>query len=176
MSGPAQNVAQNGAEQAQVIAQLQKLLKDLAKCAPHPDKPDHQGPLFLNKAADLEAPSEYDSMLGSLLMESFLGTSFASVAGECAAEAFSSVWNGAETASHIYQDRQRPAYALGQRRMIASNFNGEASKGPAYECMMKAYLADLPERLSIEKFMAHELRRLYALRKHAPMAAPSMAA
>ena len=176
MSGPAQNFAQNDADQAKVVAQIQKLLQDLSKCAPHPDRPEDNGPLFLNKSADLQMADEHDSMLGMALAESFLGASVASMAGEAAGSALSSLWNAAESASSIYQDRQRSSFSIGQRRMIASNFNGNAGRGPEYEAMMQSYLCDLPQRLSIEKHLSHELRRLYALRKNAPPPMPAMAA
>lgn len=163
MSVPA---AQNDAE-AQIVAQIQTLLKELSKCAPHPDKPDHKGPLHLNKSADLRTPDEHDSMLGTLAAESAVGSAFSAVAGEATSKSFDIVWNATEYSSHMYSDRSSRSFSLGQRNMIANDFNGNASKGHAYEAMMKSYLADLPARLNIEKHLAHEVRRLYALRKHA---------
>lgn len=175
MSGPAQNFAMNEADQAKAIAQIQKLLQDLAKCAPHPDRPEEKGPLFLHHSADLQTPDEHDSMLGMVLAESFLGTAFTSVAGEAFGSAMSSLWNTAESASTVYEDRARSSFRIGQRRMIASNFNGNASRGPEYDAMMSAYMADLPQRMAIEKYLSHEVRRLYALRKNAPPPMPMVA-
>lgn len=176
MSNPAQQAGQGQTEQAQIVATIQTLMKELAKCAPHPDKPEHSGPLFLNKSADLQTPGEYDSMLGAIMAESALGSAFSAVAGEATAQAFDSAWKTAEYASSAMQDRQQPNYTLGQKRMIANDFNGRAMRTPAYNAMMKAYLADLPDRINLEKHLAHEVRRLYALRKNAPMAAFGMAA
>lgn len=167
----------NNEQQQAVIAQIQQLVKELNKCAPHPDRPDQNGPLFLQKDANHQLPSENDGMLGSMLMDGMLGSAFTSVANDTASEWVNSFQNAVECTSEYAQDRSgNNHYQIGQRRVIAGNFNNIGSRGPEYTAMMNAYQADLPRRLSLEKWISHETRRLYALRKNAPMPMPSMAA
>lgn len=167
----------NNEQQQAIVAQIQQLVKELSKCAPHPDKPDQNGPLFLYKDANHQLPAEYDGMMGSMMMDGLLGTAFASVANDTSSQWMNSFQNAAESASEYMQDRAgNNSYKIGQRRVIAGNFNHIGSRGPEYQAMMDAYMADLPRRLSLEKWISHETRRLYALRKNTPMPMPSMAA
>lgn len=170
------NNIQNIEQQQAIIAQIQQLVKELNKCAPHPDRPDQNGPLFLQKDANHQLPSENDGMMGSLFMDSMLGTAFADVANDTTSQWISSFERASECASEYMQDRSSSSYQLGQRRAIAGSFNNIGSRGPEYVAMMDAYMTDLPRRTSLEKWISHETRRLYALRKNAPMPMPSMAA
>ena len=176
MCVPEKGAAQNDAAQAKIIGQIQTLLKELSKCAPHPDRPDQNGPLFLKQSADLKLADEHDSMLGMIAAESFLGSAFAEVASEAVSETIGSAWNAAEYSSAVLVDSHRGSFSLGQRRAIANDFNGYANKPAGYDAMMNAYLADLPQRMHLEKYLSHEVRRLYALRKNAPAPMPMMAA
>lgn len=167
---------QNDEQQQAIIAQIQQLVKELQKCAPHPDKPEQNGPLFLQQDANHQLPDESDSMLGSALMDTVLGGAFSLAANDTTGNLINSFERTADCASQYMQDRQTNGFGLGQRNVIAGNFNSIGSRGPEYEAMMDAYQADLPTRMSLEKWISHETRRLYALRKNAPMPMPSMAA
>lgn len=167
---------QNNEQQQAIIAQIQQLVKELQKCAPHPDKPEQNGPLFLQQDANHQLPAEYDGMLGSALMDTMLGGVFSAAANDSVSSLMNSFDRTADCASEYMQDRQTNSYGLGQRRVIANNFNSIGSRGPEYQAMMEAYQADLPTRMSLEKWISHETRRLYALRKNAPMPMPSLAA
>lgn len=167
---------QNDVQQQAIIAQIQQLVKELQKCAPHPDRPDQNGPLFLKADANHQLPAEYDGMLGSALMDTVLGGAFSAAANDTGSNLMNSFERTADCASQYMQDRQTSGYGLGQRNAIAGNFNAIGSRGPEYQAMMDAYQADLPTRISLEKWISHETRRLYALRKNAPMPMPRMAA
>lgn len=165
-----QNMAANAdREQQKIIAQIQKILQDLQQCAPHPDKPDQTGPLFLQGSDYFKLPDENDSMLGAIAADQAIGSAFASVASASAANTFDTVTRVLDTASSVYGDRQQKPFQIGSKNMIAAHFNGHAKRSPEYQAMMQAYQRDLPQRLSLEKFLSHEMRRLYALQKHAHM-------
>lgn len=63
-------------------------------------------------------------------------------------------------------------YKLGQRKVIAANFN----QSVGFRNTMDAYLLDLPKRRSIEQWISHYRRRLYALQKQAMTYTPQIAA
>lgn len=159
-------------EQA-IIAQIQNLMKELQKCAPHPDKPEQSGPMFLQHDANHALPADYDGMLGSMMMESMLGSAFGTAASELGSTIANNMDKMAEAASTYMQDRTPKSIKIGGRRVIANDFNTTSARGPEYLAQMEAFMADLPARLHLEKWLAHETRRLYALRKNAPMPMPA---
>ena len=107
-----------------------------------------------------------DGMMGSLLMESLLGTAFLSAANEGLGRWIPALdWDKAvDMASEIHKDRAKPA--LGQRRVIANDFNISGMSGSARK-KMDAFLADLPRRVGIEKQIAHYKRKAYATQQRA---------
>ena len=140
-------------QQTQIENIIRSLMQDVSKLAPHPSKPDHTGPLFISSTSEFKPPAEYDGMLGTIMMESLLQSSF-----------FSAAMDVADTVTTYMQDRQtKPAPKLGKTNVIRRFFNATAQR----ESMMKAYLADLPKRLGIEAGIAYQMRKLYALRKNA---------
>ncbi len=154
-------------------SKMMGLVKQLEKLAPHPSRPEHHGPVFVNIAAP--SSSEHDGMLGSMILESMLGTAFMSAVNDSFGTAAASVdWsNAAEAASTYWQDRQsKPAnsYTLGQKQSISGQFNAISD-----EALMQAYLRDLPRRLGLERWLAHYQRKIHALRK-AGAFAPALAA
>ena len=120
------------------------------------------------RVALLQTSDENDSMLGAIAADQAIGSAFASVASASAANTFDTVTRVLDTASSVYSDRCQKPFQIGQKNMIANDFNGNAKRSPQYQAMMKAYQRDLPQRLSLEKF-CYEMRRLYALQKHAHM-------
>ena len=120
------------------------LMKELAKLAPHPNRPDYTGPLFISGTSEFKPPAEYEGMMGSFLMESTLQSEFTSAAT-----------NVAETVSNYITDRKQSP--------LMRSFNTEAHRA----ALTNAYFADLPKRLGLESWIAHEQRKLYSLRKNA---------
>lgn len=164
-----------GVEQKNIEGIMMGLMKQLEKLAPHPDHPEHRGPLFVQIDPQYKPASEHDGMLGSMVLESMLGTAFMQAASDSLGGWTRNVdWsNAAEAASDYIKDR--PAnnnYRLGQKNAIAGGFNAQAAR----QNMMDAYLRDLPQRLGIERWLAHYQRKVYALKKHAALAGPSLAA
>lgn len=163
------NFNNNAEQQVQITVQIQQLVKELSKCAPHPDKPDHKGPMFIHADDSHKLPAEYDGMLGSMMLDAGLSDFFSAASGGWA----DNLDQKMDMASTYFQDRApKQTFQLGQRRAIANDFNAIGSKGPAHQAMMDAFLADLPTRVHLEKWIAHETRRLYGLRKQAMMMAP----
>lgn len=162
----------NNAEiQAEITAQIQLLIKELSKCAPHPDRPEHKGPMFLHMDHSHTPVAEYDGMLGSMMLDGGLSDAFSGAAG--GSNLTDNLDQKMDMASTYFQDRMpKPSFQLGQHRVIANDFNTLCSRGPEYQAMMNAFLADLPTRMHLEKWIAHETRRLYGLRKQAMMMTP----
>lgn len=160
-------------QEAAVIAQIQNLVKEIQKCAPHPDRLEDKGPQLLHKDVNHQLPAEYDATLGAMMTETLLSATFSAAVSEMGME-WMSTDNAAEAASTVYQDRMQPAAKIGARYVIANDFNraGSAFENAQYLERMAAYMADLPARKYLEKWLAHETRRLYALRKQARMAMP----
>lgn len=157
----------------QIERSMSGLMAQLSKLAPHPDRPDYTGPQFVKIDSQYAPDAEYDGMLGSMMMESILGGSFMSAAGGID-------WSQvADMAGEALKDRapanaSGTSYKLGQRGSISGGFNQACKR----DALMKAYKRDLPERLALERWLAHYQRKIYALRKHAPVpaTAPAMAA
>lgn len=162
------NFTNNAEIQAQVTAQIQLLVKELSKCAPHPDRPEHKGATFLQMDDSHKPVAEYDGMLGSMLLDGGLSDAFSDAAGGNGLT--DNLDQKMDMLSTYFQDRiQRQPFQLGQHRVIANDFNEIGSRGTEYQAMMDAFMADLPTRLHLEKWIAHETRRLYGLRKQAMM-------
>ncbi len=160
----------NQIKQKNIEGAMMGLMKELEKLAPHPDRPDETGPQFVNIDSQHKPAAEYEGMLGSMVLESFLGTAFADAVsaqlGSCSQTFFNQVDLSmmAEAVSEYSQDRANASYNLGQKKAISAQFNKRA----LWQQMMDAYLKDLPKRLGIERFLADYQRKLYALHKHTP--------
>jgi hypothetical protein len=63
-------------------------------------------------------------------------------------------------------------FQLGDHHVIAPAFN----LGGLYEIQMKAYLADLPRRNGLERWLAFYKRKLFGMRKRAALSAFALAA
>lgn len=160
-----------------IEGKMMGLVQQLEKLAPHPSRPDHKGPLFVQVDSAAKPSSDYDGMMGQMIFESMLGTAFASAVSETFGEiAASADWsNTADAASAYIQDRSHHAssYQIGQRHTISGGFNTMA----ANDDLMAAYLKDLPRRMGLERWLAHYQRKLFSLRKQAMQyAAPALAA
>lgn len=172
------------------IGAIAKLMNELQTLAPHPDRPDYQGPLFINKNPYHKAANDHDGMLGSMIMETLLGTAFS----EAVSEAFGSWTQGVEgfdaaQALECYSEyitdiekSTQQAAAHGQGTMarmagksIANAFNCRSSISPA----LQAFYNDMPRRMEIEKslnYYAKQLAQLDAAPQHNAMPKPRFAA
>lgn len=154
--------------EAQEIERMMfSLMAELQHLAPHPDYPDYSGPLFVRIDGAYAPSAEYDSMAGSMIMDSLLGASFASAAGQTVSHIANAInWsNVAESASAYWCDRSTA------KSRPCTGFNAAARK-----VTMDAFLADLPRRLGIERWIAEYQRKLYGLRKNARHNVPALAA
>ena len=158
-----------GLEKA-IEGKMMGLMKELSKLAPHPNKPEHKGPLFVQISSEHEPPAEYEGMLGSMMMETVLSTAFSGATSN--SENGLDITNLMDAASEYITDRAPRSYVLGKKGSIMQNFNSSAQRA----ILMKAFIHDLPARLGLEKWLAYYQRRLYALRKAHRIAAPSFAA
>jgi len=155
------------------------LMQELQKLAPHPDRANHNGPLFIKSNPNFKIANDHDGMLGTMMMESLLGTAFS----EAVSEAFGSETQEAldtldlasvmECYSEYISDvegKTQHAAAHGQGTMarmsgksISSGFNMRSE----ISAPMQAFYDDLPKRISIERSLAHHAKQLEFL--DAPM-------
>lgn len=142
--------------QKNVECVIGELMKELAALAPHPSRPHYRGPLLVGQ----------DGMMGAFLMDAMIGSAFLDAVSHVAGGWVQSVnWDQAvDMASEFHKDRSSPA--LGQRHVIANDFN-VAGKTRSAKKKMDAYLADLPRRIGLEKKIAHYRRKSYAAKQYA---------
>ncbi len=160
-----------------IIGTISALVKQLQQLAPHPDRPNYSGPLFLSGNPNFKAANDQDGMLGSMLIEGMLGVAFG--------EACSEMTNGLSdhidlnNAMELYsefitdvekEDTQKIA-AHGQGTMarmsgtsISSSFNLRSTLSEG----MQLFLEDLPKRMTIERSLAYYARQLALLDAPAP--------
>lgn len=161
-----------------IEGRIKGLAKQLFQLAPHPENPDHSGPLFISLNSEFKPAAEYEGMLGSMMLESFLGEAFGEAANDNTATGVISAANLdviAETLSEYMQEREgqkrgKGTFALGEHKTICNSFNIESDP------VLSAYLADLDERLKIEETIAELEREHDAAKYQAQMAFPALEA
>tara|TARA_B100001989_G_C24520067_1_gene455374 strand:- start:297 stop:860 length:564 start_codon:yes stop_codon:yes gene_type:complete len=172
-------------EQA-AMAAIMGLVGELKQLAPHPDRPDYNGPLFLQNSPAFKQSDEHDTMLGMMIMEAMIGSAFA----EGAAETFGD-WAGdfdaaatlecySEYRSDIEGATQKVA-AHGQgtlARLSGQSISGGFNLRSTIDPKMQAFFDDLPKRMKIEQSLAYYLKQLEDARKPKaqPLAQPRFAA
>ncbi len=155
-------------------ASMADLNRQLAKLAPHPDHRDEKGPVLV-KIAKTQIPDERDGMLGGMLLEQLVAPGFAAVADQLA-PGLSQSMSGIQVDQlvEVYDEWARTRESdrqanggdfLSQRKVISGAFNSAGSCKSERDVMMKAFLADLPERMRIEQGMAKAARELDRLDK-----------
>ncbi len=169
---------QNSQKQA-AFGAIQSLMNELQTLAPHPDCPQYNGPLFVQNNPHFKASNDHDGMLGSMIMETLLGTAVS----EAVSEAFGS-WTQSvegfdaaqalecysEYISDIEESTQRSA-AHGQGTMarlagksIASNFNMRSSISPE----LQAFYNDMPRRMNIERNLSYYAKQIAEIEAQTP--------
>ncbi len=159
------------AKRQAIISTITGLMQDLQKLSPHPDQPQNRGPLFIKNNPNFKVANDHDGMIGSLVMESLLGTAFA----EAISETFGS-WaqdfdfnNAMECYSEYITDIEgntQKVAAHGQGTLarlsgksIASSFNMRSNISEA----MQNFLEDMPKRIKIERDLAYYAKQLEML-------------
>ena len=153
-----------------LIGTIMDLMQQLQQLAPHPDQPQNKGPLFIKSNPNFKVANDHDGVLGSMIMESILGTAFAeavsetvgswtqdfdaSAALECYSEYLTDIEDKAKIAAH---GQGTMARMLG--KSISNSFNLRGSISAA----MQAFMDDMPKRMNIEHKLAHYAKKLELL-------------
>ena len=141
-------------------------MKELQTVAPHPDRPNYNGPLFLAGNAHFKQASEHDSMLGSMLLETMLGTAISEAISEDLGQWTESIdlTNIMECYSEYITDVEKDKIAAhGQgtmARMSGTSISGSFNLRSTISEGMQAFLDDLPKRMTIERNMAYYAQQL----------------
>ncbi len=170
------NYAYRQNQKQQITGAIQGLVNELQTLAPHPDRANYKGPLFLAGNSNFKAANDHDGMLGAMMMESMMGLFVSEFASEAANDLMNELdLNNileaySEYISDVEGSTQRNA-AHGQGTMakmsgtsISGGFNlrSQISEG------MQAFYEDLPKRMTIERSLAHYARELAMLDAPAP--------
>lgn len=128
-------------QKKQIEKTIFSIMEQINSLTPHPARPDYSGPLFVKVDSAYKTPAAYDGMLGQLAMDSVLAESFMQAAAESVSEVVEGV-------SHYIQDRKKGT--------LKQSFNLNTTRAG----IMKKYLADLPRRLGLERWLAYYQRKL----------------
>lgn len=174
------------AQQQAALTAIMGLMGELQHLAPHPDRPDYQGPLFLKNNAAFKQADEHDGMLGMMIMEAMIGSAFA----EAAAETFGS-WAGefdAAAALECYSEYRTDVEGSAQKiaahgqgtlaRMSGTSISGAFNLRSTLDEGMQDFLDDLPKRMKIEQAIAFYAQQYEqaTYTKAQPLAQPRFAA
>ncbi len=162
-------------QKQQIIGAIQGLVNELQTLAPHPDRADYKGPLFLAGNANFKAANDHDGMLGAMMMESMMGMFISEFASEAANDFMNEfdVSNVLEAYSAYVSDVEgatQRAAAHGQgtmAKMSGTSISGSFNVRSSITEGMQAFYEDLPKRMTIERSLAYYARELVML--DAPM-------
>ncbi len=163
-----------------IAAKISTLMQDLQNLAPHPDQPNNKGPLFIGANPHFKAANDHDGMLGSMIMESLLGTAFAEAVSETIGSWAQEVDLNSVMecySEYITDVEASKAAAHGQgtlARLSGKSISGSFNMRSTISEGMQAFMEDLPKRMEIERNLAHYAKQLSML--DAPQAAPQYAA
>ncbi len=178
----AQQKFNNKYEQRQsIVGTITALMGELQKCAPHPDNASYNGPLFIAQNANFKTANDHDSMLGSMVMESLIGTAFASAASEivsgwsedianlfdedglfggfdaaAAMECYSEYIKDVEQSTLEKATNGQGSFA----RMSGKSISGAFNTRSKIDAPLQAFYEDMPKRLMIEKELAFRAQQL----------------
>lgn len=166
------NLSNQDARRQSIVCKINGLMQNLHRLALHPDSTHNTAPIFLQSNPYFKSISEHDSMIGSMMMEAFLGSAFAEVASDIVPDILEDwaqdfdIGNAIECYSEYISDTHESAqknaahgqgsFAKMSGRSIAGNFNMNSSKA----LDKQKFMADMPERLKIEQSLAHYAREL----------------
>lgn len=142
----------NNAENKQNMAAMISLLKEIAKLAPHPDKPDDKGPVSVKLPPEILAKAnEADDGIGGMILESMIDTAFG---GMMPAHLDEINFSNAVNTYEIYrQDKDSHDMAVARRDMENQYKRDILSSEPkqSREKLIEAYMRDLPQRIILER-------------------------
>lgn len=151
------------------------LMNDLQKLAPHPDQPQYKGPLFIKCDPSMQAANDHDGMLGSMMMESLLGTAFTEAVSECLGSGSQELVENLDLSNalecysayitDIEQDKEDAA-AHGQgtlARLSGKSISNSFNMRTTLKSDMQAFLDDMPRRMSVERNLAYYAKKLNTL-------------
>ena len=166
---------QNSQRQA-IMGTIMGLMQNLQKLAPHPDQPQNNGPLFIKSNPNFKAANDHDGMLGSMILESVLGTAFMDAVSETVGDWAQNidVNNAIECYSEYITDiegsaQQKAAHGQGtlarlSGKSISSSFNMRGTISPA----MQNFMDDMPKRMKTERDLAYCASQLEMIDAQAP--------
>lgn len=147
-----------------IEGRIKGFAKALSKLAAHPDKPEHRGPLFISLQSQFKPAAEYDGMLGSMVLEGFLGGAFSGAANDNAAsgvmtyigandldilgDMLSEYLEERNTDKRYGAGRGKGSLALGEHKTICNQFNDTMDDA------LLAYSRDIAQRENIEQSIA----------------------
>jgi len=154
-----------------IIGTIMGLMGELKNLAPHPERPNYHGPLFLSANPNFKTASEHDGMLGSMILETMMGTAISEAFSEemgSWAESID-VSNLMEMYSEYITDvegstQKTAAHGQGtMARMSGTSISGGFNLRSNITEEMQAFFDDLPKRMTIERNMAYYAKQLDAL-------------
>lgn len=159
-----------------LIGQITYLMKELQTLAPHPDRADYNGPLFINSNPNFKVANDHDGMLGTMIMESLLGTALSEAVSEACGswtqefDASAALECYSEYITDIEKSTQKAA-AHGQGTMarlagksISNSFNMRSNISEE----LQAFYNDMPKRMQVETQLAQCAKQLDMLSQPAP--------
>ena len=151
--------------------QIHGLVRELSHLAPNPHAPSAQGPAFISLNNVFKPAAEYEGMMGSLLLDGFLGTAFADAANDNAlsSSVFAVDNNMLEAAAQYMEERSedhkddKTHNNFGHGRgSIALYERTKTSMSPFNLCAqdnaIENYRANLGARMKLESHIAERLR------------------
>ncbi|MBI1301363.1 MAG: hypothetical protein GC137_06860 [Alphaproteobacteria bacterium] len=155
------------------------LLQELKTLAPHPDAPNHNGPLFIKNSANYKVANDHDSTLGMMIAENFLGSAFTEAVSniseevESWAQEFESF--DATAALDCYNEYMTDFQSDEKRNRIAAHGQGTLARmsgktiakafnlrGQISNALQNFY-NDMPKRMKIEEKLASLYKELNLL-------------
>lgn len=177
----------NSSHRTSLLNTIASLAQQIQILAPHPEKPDYKGPLFVRSNSHARVASEHDGMLGTMMLEAITGAAVSDALSDSlgswshsidfanALECYSEYITDIEGKRDQQDENHKRAHGQGtlarlSSKKIANSFNlrGSLSAG------MQAFLDDMPKRMKLESNLAYYLRQLEMLDAPMPAFVPSV--
>lgn len=159
-----------------IIGTIMGLMQNLQQLAPHPDQPQNNGPLFIKSNPNFKAANDHDGMLGSMILESVLGTAFMDAVSETfggwaqdfdamsALECYSEYITDVEGHAQKVAAHGQGTLARLSGKSISSSFNMRGSMSGG----MQKFMDDMPKRMKIERDLSYYAKQLETLDAQTP--------
>lgn len=153
-----------------IKGEISVLMSALSHLAPHPDRPNERGPVFIRSASGIGAAADYEGMLGSMFLETALGNVLSDMAGIGEGESGPDTGTLMDMAGEYLKDRAeepyghvrgRGSFAACPHKTSCNSFDG---LDPHRQALMDAFMADLRERIALESRVAADERDLSVLK------------